>query len=175
MAEAHALLDELMDLLQPLAGPATHHGAREVAEVAGALRARKDVHHHRLVGPDRAVALFVRIHGLVAGGADRVGGHAPTRHDGVVDHGAEVFGVEATTVAAQEAVAADPARAQRAEPGLEARLRGAQRLDDRAHLVRPLPLALGPERIRRRAHANAEAFQVASEADREAARHLDAA
>ena len=66
VAEAHALVHERVDLLQPVRGAAAHDGAREVAEVAGLLGAREDVHHDRRVRADRPVALLVRVHGLVA-------------------------------------------------------------------------------------------------------------
>jgi len=102
--------------------------------------------------------VLVRIHGLVPGRADRVGGHAAEGHDSGVDRGAQVLGGEATAFAAEVAVPADAAAAQGREAGLQARLGRPQGLDDGSHLVRPLLFPLRPERVRHRAHDDAEAL-----------------
>src|SRR5439155_4121402 len=175
VAEPHALLHQRVHLLEALARTAPHDRARQVAEVAGALRAREDVHHHWLMAPYRPVAFLVRIHGLVPGRADRVGGDAAAGQDGGVDRGAQVLGGEPAAVTAEVAVPADAAGAQRREPGLQARLGRPEGLDDGPYFVGPLPLPPRPERVGRGAYDDAAAFQLAGETDREAARHFDAA
>ena len=111
VAEAHALVDDRVHLVQREARLAAHDRAREVAEVAGLLGAREDVHHHRRVRADRAVALLVRVHRLVARRADRVRGQVAVGHHPRVDGRAQVLGRELPAVAPQPALADAAGRA----------------------------------------------------------------
>ena len=69
----------------------------------------------------------------------------------------------------------DPAGLERLDPGQQARLGGAQRGLDRAHLARLLDLALGPERLGPEVEADPAPAELLREAEREALRHRDAA
>ena len=95
-------------------GAAAHHRAREVAEVAGPLRARKDVHDDRRVRADRARGPPRAGRPPGRPGAQMVcEGTQPSAMMRVFTARAQVLGGEAPAVAPQLAVAADAAGAQR--------------------------------------------------------------
>src|SRR6185295_4042730 len=54
-------LDGMIKLAQGVAGAALHHRARDVAEIACLLRARKHVKNDRFIGAQRTMTPFVRV------------------------------------------------------------------------------------------------------------------
>ena len=59
-----AFCNTLIGMLQPFRCPAAHDGARDVAEIAGLLRTRKNIHDDGSVRANRTAALIVRIDAL---------------------------------------------------------------------------------------------------------------
>src|SRR6266511_3310086 len=77
--------DGLVELVHRIVSASFDNGPRDVAEVAGFLRARENVNDDGLVRPQNAVPLLVRVARLFATGDDGVGRQAASLNDGDVD------------------------------------------------------------------------------------------
>src|SRR5437773_5191847 len=84
-----ALQDCVVQFANCLRGAATHNGAGDVTEVAGGLRARKNVDDNRLISAQQTVAGLVRVAALPAPGHDRMAGEPVRLNDGNIDYSAQ--------------------------------------------------------------------------------------
>src|SRR5438093_11090850 len=115
----------------------------EVSKVAGFLRTRKNVEDDRRVRFDGARAFVVRIDALVARRDDRVAGKPPLSHDRGVDDSLQCFGSQSRAIEMEVAVAQDFGAFKRANAGLEAKSRDAERLGDVFTRLRCVGFAVG--------------------------------
>src|ERR1043166_1651781 len=145
--ESHILAaaDGVVGLAHRLAGASFDHRPRDVAEIAGLLRARKNVENDGFVGAQNAVPALVRVAGLPAAGDDGVGGNAAGLDHGDVDYGAEFLRGQRHIVIKQFAVASDFGRFQNLDAFGQSDLGHHQGGADFFYFIGVLALAFGKE------------------------------
>src|SRR5204863_2864235 len=80
-----ASLNTIVCMLQSLRRASTDNRPADIAEIAGQLRAGKNIHDDRRVRANRTAALIVRVYTLIAGGHDRMTRDVALGHDGCID------------------------------------------------------------------------------------------
>ena len=100
--------DGLIELAHRFVSAPFDNRPRDVAEVAGFLRARENVDDDGFVRPQGAMPLLVRIAGLSPTGDDGVGRQTASLNNGDIDDRAQFFGSQRDVVIHQPSSLADP-------------------------------------------------------------------
>ena len=162
--------DGVVKFFHGLARAPAHDGARDVAEIAGLLRARENIEDDRLMRAQRPVAAFVRVAALFAAGDDGVGRQPARLQDGAVNHRAQPFGGQRRAAINQLPPFVDFRKPQRLHALGHADLGHHQRGGNFPDFVGRLEFAFR-EKIGARFQFDAEPLQIPGQPERKIVRH----